>query len=83
MRSIIPEQFNRVIVALLEAALVDGSGVLSQGQAIRGIDFNTIGLLSGMMILVGITKESAASFNFLRSKPPKVVHGEYRLGSQW
>lgn len=55
---IISERFNRAVVALLGAAIVIGTGVLTQQQAIDGIDFNTIGLLTGMMILVGITKES-------------------------
>ena len=53
---IISERFNRAIVALLGAALAIGTGVLTQEQAIHGIDFNTIGLLTGMMILVGVTK---------------------------
>jgi len=33
-------------------------GVLDQHEAIRGIDFNTIGLLTGMMILVSISRRS-------------------------
>jgi len=32
------------------------SGVLSQDEAIRGIDFNTIALLTGMMVLVAIAR---------------------------
>ncbi|MGB2971100.1 MAG: ArsB/NhaD family transporter, partial [Candidatus Competibacter sp.] len=33
-------------------------GVINQEQAIRGIDFNTIGLLIGMMLIVAITRQS-------------------------
>jgi Na+/H+ antiporter NhaD/arsenite permease-like protein len=33
-------------------------GVLSQERAIHHIDFNTIGLLVGMMIIVGVTAET-------------------------
>ncbi len=33
-------------------------GVLSQEEAIRGVDFNTIGLLTGMMILVSVSRRS-------------------------
>ena len=33
-------------------------GVLNQEAAIRGIDFNTIGLLIGMMLIVAITRQS-------------------------
>lgn len=74
---IISERFNRAIVALLGAAIVIGTGVLTQQQAISGIDFNTIGLLTGMMILVGITKESGV-FQFLAIKAAK-----WAKGSPW
>ena len=52
--AIIVDRVNRAIVALLGAALIIGSGVLNQEQAIHGIDFNTLGLLMGMMVIVGI-----------------------------
>lgn len=71
---IISERFNRAIVALLGAAMVIGTGVLTQEQAIHGIDFNTIGLLTGMMILVGITKECGI-FQFLAIKAAKAAKG--------
>jgi len=71
---IISERFNRAIVALLGAALVIGTGVLTQEQAVHGIDFNTIGLLTGMMILVGVTKECGI-FQFLAIKAAKAAKG--------
>ncbi len=71
---IISERFNRAIVALMGAAVVIGTGVLTQEQAIHGIDFNTIGLLTGMMILVGITKECGI-FQFLAIKAAKAAKG--------
>jgi Na+/H+ antiporter NhaD/arsenite permease-like protein len=55
---IISEQVNRSIVALVGAGLMVLVGVLTQEEAIRGIDFNTIGLLTGMMILVSISRRS-------------------------
>jgi Na+/H+ antiporter NhaD/arsenite permease-like protein len=55
---IISEKVNRSIIALLGAALMIGVGVLSQDEAIHGVDFNTIGLLTGMMILVSISRRS-------------------------
>src|SRR3954471_6425480 len=55
---IITEKVNRSIVALLGAGLMIIVGVLNQDEAIRGIDFNTIGLLTGMMILVSISRRS-------------------------
>jgi len=53
---LLSEKFNRTVVALIGAGLVILSGVLTQQQAISGIDFNTIGLLTGMMIIVAVTR---------------------------
>src|SRR5215475_8057904 len=55
---IISEKVNRSIVALAGAALMIMVGVLTQEEAIKGVDFNTIGLLAGMMILVSISRRS-------------------------
>jgi Na+/H+ antiporter NhaD/arsenite permease-like protein len=55
---IISEVVNRAILALAGAGLMIAVGVLDQAQAIKGIDFNTIGLLTGMMILVSISRRS-------------------------
>jgi Na+/H+ antiporter NhaD/arsenite permease-like protein len=61
---IISEKLNRAILALLGAALLVTCGVLNQEAAFRGIDFNTIGLLMGMMLIVGITSKSGV-FQYL------------------
>lgn len=58
------ERVNRAIIALLAACLMILSGVLTQEAAIQGIDFNTIGLLTGMMIIVSITRGSGV-FQYL------------------
>jgi Na+/H+ antiporter NhaD/arsenite permease-like protein len=55
---IMTEKVNRSIVALIGAALMVISGVMTQEEAIKGIDWNTIGLLTGMMILVSISRRS-------------------------
>jgi Na+/H+ antiporter NhaD/arsenite permease-like protein len=55
---IITEKINRSIVALLGAGLMIFTGVLHQSEAFSGIDFNTLALLTGMMMLVGITQKS-------------------------
>ncbi|MDH3762196.1 MAG: ArsB/NhaD family transporter [Gammaproteobacteria bacterium] len=55
---IVSEKINRAIVAGLGAALMVSLGVLNQQTAISGIDFNTLGLLTGMMVIVAITRES-------------------------
>jgi len=53
---IVAERINRSIIALLGAGLMVVCGVLTQDEAVRGIDFNTIALLTGMMILVSISR---------------------------
>jgi Na+/H+ antiporter NhaD/arsenite permease-like protein len=62
--AIMTERLNRAIVALLGAVIVIGSGILTQEQAVAGIDFNTIGLLTGMMVIVSIARKSGI-FEFL------------------
>lgn len=52
------EKVNRAIMALLGAAAMIISGILTQKTAVAGIDFNTIGLLVGMMIIVAISERS-------------------------
>ena len=56
--TIMSEKVNRAIVALVGSGVMILVGVLDQHEAIRGIDFNTIGLLTGMMILVSISRRS-------------------------
>ena len=55
---IIWDKLNRAIVALLGASVMVIIGALDQDEALRGIDWNTIGLLTGMMILVSISRRS-------------------------
>ena len=56
--AIILDKINRAIIALLGIGLMIFSGVLTQDEATKGIDINTIGLLTGMMILVSISRRS-------------------------
>ena len=55
---IIWDKLNRAIVALLGAAVMIIIGALDQAEALKGIDWNTIGLLTGMMILVSVSRRS-------------------------
>jgi Na+/H+ antiporter NhaD/arsenite permease-like protein len=50
------ERVDRTKVALLGATLVILSATIDQEEAIEAIDFNTIGLLAGMMIMVKLTE---------------------------
>ena len=61
---IISEKIHRTIIALLGAALMIWSGILTQESAISHIDWNTLWLLIGMMIIVNITRETGL-FKFL------------------
>ena len=58
--AIVSEKFDRMAVALAGAIAMIALGVLPQKQAIEAIDFNTLGLLVGMMILVGILRQTGA-----------------------
>ncbi len=55
---IIAEKINRSIIALMGAGCMILTGILTQEQALKGVDWNTIGLLTGMMILVSISRRS-------------------------
>ena len=55
---IFSEKINRAIVALIGAGVMIAAGILSQKQALAGIDFNTLALLIGMMIIVAVAEKS-------------------------
>src|ERR1700676_1513671 len=55
---ILTERVNPPIIALLFAGLLILLRVLDQDEAIRGIDFNTLALLMGTMVLVSIARRS-------------------------
>ena len=61
---IISEKVHRTIVGIFGAMLMILAGIITQDVAIHHIDFNTLGLLMGMMIIVNITSETGL-FNFL------------------
>ena len=52
------ERVHRTKVALLAASVVALFGVIDQEHAIESIDFNTIGLLAGMMVVVRQTDKT-------------------------
>ncbi len=55
---IVTERVNRAVIALIGAGLVIILGVMDQAEAIKAVDFNTLGLLAGMMMIVGVAKKS-------------------------
>ncbi len=72
---VISEKINRAILALLGAGLMILCGVLTQEAAIRGVDFNTIGLLLGMMVIVAITGKSGV-FQYVAIWSAKKVNAQ-------
>ena len=72
---IVSEKVHRTVVALGAAMIVIFAGILSQSEAIHHIDFNTLGLLIGMMVVVNITSETGL-FNYLAIWSAKKVKAD-------
>ncbi len=72
---IVSEKIHRAVIALVGAALIAVFKILEPEEAVHAIDFNTIGLLVGMMIIVGITRQTGI-FEFLAIKAAKSSKGE-------
>ncbi|MDH7576635.1 MAG: ArsB/NhaD family transporter [Bacillota bacterium] len=72
---IISEKVHRAVVALAGAVLLVLLGILTQHEAVASVDFNTLGLLIGMMIIVGITKHTGL-FQFLAIASARLARGE-------
>ena len=69
------EKMHRTNVALLGAAIgVLFVGDFSQEQAIESVDFNTIGLLVGMMILVYLTQQTGV-YDFVAIRAGQISGG--------
>lgn len=68
------EKINRTVIALSGALLFVLLKILTQQEAFLSIDFNTIGLLTGMMIMVSIIKRTGL-FQYLAIKISKLAHG--------
>lgn len=72
---IVVEKYHRAITVWVAATVVVVLGLINQEQAIEHIDFNTILLLIGMMVIVGITRKSGI-FEYLAIKAAKLVNGQ-------
>lgn len=72
---IISEKIHRTVIALAGAILLILFQVISQETAFHHIDFNTIGLLTGMMLLVGIVSQTGL-FTYLSIWSAKKVNAE-------
>ena len=72
---IISEKINRTAISLFGAIVMIILGILNQEQAIEHIDFNTMGLLGGMMIIVNILKRTGV-FEYLAIRAAKKAKGD-------
>jgi Na+/H+ antiporter NhaD/arsenite permease-like protein len=72
---IISEKIHRTVVALAGAVLLILFQVISQETAFHHIDFNTIGLLIGMMIMVSIVSQTGL-FKYLSIWAAKKVDAD-------
>lgn len=75
MALIMSEKVNRTIAALAGASLILLLRVLTFNEALSYIDFNTLGVLVGMMIIVGIVKNTGV-FEYLAIFASKKVKGD-------
>lgn len=72
---IVSEKVNRTAIAMFGATMLLLFKIVTQEQAVETIDFNTIGLLIGMMVIVNILRRTGV-FGYLAIKAAKSVQGE-------
>jgi len=72
--AIMTEKVHRTAVALAGAVLLMLSHILTVDKAVGYIDFNTIGVLIGMMLFVAVVKNSGI-FEYIAIKAAKLAHG--------
>lgn len=73
--AILTERINRALIALLGAGALILFGIISQDQAIEAIDFNTLGLLLGMMVIVTVTRASGV-FEYMALQAARLVKAQ-------
>lgn len=72
---IISERVHRTAAAMAGAMVLILTGVMSADKALSYIDFNTIGVLVGMMIFVAIVRRSGM-FEYIAVRAAKAEHGD-------
>jgi Na+/H+ antiporter NhaD/arsenite permease-like protein len=65
---------HRTKIALLGAAAVVLIGILEEEQAIAAVDWSTLGLLVGMMVIVGLTERTGV-FTYLALRVAQLSRG--------
>ena len=72
---IVSEKLHRAACALIGAMLLILIGILEPKEALGFIDFNTIGVLIGMMMFVAVVKNSGI-FEYLAVKAARIAKGD-------
>ena len=72
---IVTEKIHRTIIAMAGGIMMVLLGIIGQEKALHHIDFNTLGLLTGMMIIVAITSETGL-FKYIAIWSAKKVKGD-------
>lgn len=73
--AIMTEKVHRAVAATAGAVLLLLFGILNVDSAVSYIDFNTIGVLIGMMLFVAVVKNSGI-FEFIAIKSAKLAKGD-------
>jgi len=71
---IVSERLHRTKIALAGAVAVVVTQTISQEEAIASIDFNTLGLLAGMMLIVRLT-ETTGVYTYLAIRAGQLARG--------
>ena len=71
---IVSEKVHRTKIALAGAVAVVVTQTISQEEAIGAIDFNTLGLLAGMMLIVRLT-ETTGVYTYLAIRAGQLARG--------
>jgi Na+/H+ antiporter NhaD/arsenite permease-like protein len=74
LAAIASERVHRTKVALVGAGLMVVTQTIDQQEAIASIDFNTIGLLAGMMVMVKLT-ETTGAYTWLAIRAGQISRG--------
>lgn len=75
MAAIISEKVNRTVAALAGALLMIVSNILTVDKGLEHVDFNTIGVLIGMMLFVSVVKNSGL-FEYIAIWTAKKTKGD-------
>jgi Na+/H+ antiporter NhaD/arsenite permease-like protein len=72
---IISDKVHRALAALLGAVVVLLTGILPFEESLEHIDFNTLGVLTGMMLFVAVARRSGL-FEYLAIRSAKLARGD-------